>query len=118
MTRWLVALTALAPGFALADPAASLQAAYANTIVSTYPDGREAKLWLEPGGVYRGQGRRGGLSSGRWEVKGDRICLKQSRPVPVPLRYCTDLVEGGVGTVWAGKAVTGETVRMELVAGR
>ena len=95
-----------------------LEPAFANTIVSTYPDGRVAKMWLERDGTYRGQGRKGGQTSGRWTLKGGQICMKQSRPVPVPFTYCTNIVEGGVGTRWTSKAVTGEPVRIELVAGR
>jgi hypothetical protein len=113
-----VLLAALAtPAFAAA-PAAVPPVAFTGTVVSTYPDGRTAKLWLEPGGTYRGQGRRGGLSRGSWKVEGDRICLRQSRPFPYPKSYCTRMVDGGVGTTWQGKAVTGEDVTMTLVAGR
>ncbi len=95
-----------------------LQAAFGGTIVSTYPDGRTALLWLEPDGAYRGQGRRGGRSSGRWKLKDGRMCLRQSRPLPIPKSFCTAMVEGGVGTTWAARAVTGEPVRVELRAGR
>jgi hypothetical protein len=38
--------------------------------------------------------------------------------VPIPLTYCTDIIQGGVGTQWSGKAATGEPVRLELVSGR
>ena len=105
------------------DPAASspdsrLKAAFGNTIISTYPDGRKASLWLEPGGSYRGVGRRGKPSSGSWTVKGEQICLKQSRPIPMPVTYCTAIAQGGVGTRWTGKAVTGEPIKLELVPGR
>lgn len=96
---------------------AGMEAAFTSAVVSTYPDGRTAKLWLEQGGTYRGQGRRGKPSSGRWTIKGERICLKQSRPIAAPFSFCTALPKAGV-TSWTGKAVTGETVRMELVAGR
>ena len=107
----------------IAAPAAAqdvslLEPAFANTIVSTYPDGRTAKLWLNRDGTYRAQGRRGKPSSGRWTLKGERICLKQSRPVPGPFSYCTAVKRGGVGTSWSGKAVTGEPIRIQLVAGR
>ncbi len=74
-----------------------------------------------PGRKKRGPRRlcpRGRLSSGRWRVSGEQICFRQSRPFPYPLSYCTTLVRGGVGTVWSGKAVTGEPIRIELVAGR
>lgn len=109
--------------FALAAPVLAqapspLEPAFANTVVSTYPDGRTAKLWLEPDGTYRGEGRRGKPSSGRWRLEGDRMCFRQSRPFPAPFSYCTPVVQGGVGAVWSGKAVTGEPIRIELVPGR
>ena len=102
----------------LSPSLAALEAAFDNTVVSTYPDGRQAKAWLNRDGTWRGQGRSGKTNSGRWTLKGERVCLRQSRPVPVPLAYCTEVRPGGVGTTWTGKAVTGEAVRFELVAGR
>ncbi len=98
-----------------ADP---MQAAYANTVVSTDPDGRTARLWLNADRTYSGQGRRGGRSSGVWEVRGADLCLRQRRPIPSPVRYCTPVVSGGVGARWRAKAVTGEPITVELVAGR
>ena len=95
-----------------------LEPAFSNTIVSTYPDGRKAKLWLNRDGSYRAQGRRGKPSSGRWTLKGERICLKQTRPIAGPFSYCTAVKRGGVGTSWSGKAVTGEPIRISVVAGR
>ena len=103
---------------AAAQNVSLLEPAFSNTIVSTYPDGRTAKLWLNKDGTYRAQGRRGKPSSGRWTLKGERICLKQSRPVPGPFSYCTGVKRGGVGTSWSGKAVTGEPIKIRLVAGR
>ncbi len=106
------ALHAATPG---EDP---LAAAYGNTLVSTYPDGRTARLWLSPGGRYTGQGRRGGRNAGVWSVRGASVCFSQRRPIPVPIRYCTPMVTGGVGTRWTARAVTGETIRVEVVPGR
>lgn len=114
-------LPPLALGLCLAAPAVaapSVEAAFGNTIVSTYPDGRKAKLWLHPGGTYDGQGRRGKPSSGRWTVKGAKICLKQLKPVSAPFSYCTPLPTGGVGSTWSAKAVTGEPIRVSVIAGR
>lgn len=99
-------------------PSAVPEAAFSNTVLSVYPDGRTAKLWLERDGTYRGQGRRGKPSSGKWSVKGERICLKQTRPFPAPFSYCTEVRQGGVGTAWSGKAVTGEPITIQLIAGR
>ena len=120
MIRALAVAAALLAAPAAAQtktPPPGLEAAFTGTVVSTYPDGRTAKLWLNQDGTYRGQGRRGKPSSGRWSLTGQRICLKQSRPIAVPMSYCTALPPAGA-TRWAGKAVTGEPVRLELVPGR
>ena len=112
---------ALAPAAVLAAPpayAGGLQAAFGNTIVSTYPDGRTAKLWLNADGSYDGLSRHRTRSGGRWSVKGERLCLKQSRPFFYPFAWCSPLVSGGVGTTWSGKAPTGEAIRLTLVPGR
>src|SRR5207249_1593703 len=61
-----------------------VSAAFGNTIVSTYPDGRTAELWLHPDGGYDAMGRRKDPSSGHWKVKGEKVCLKQKKPIPVP----------------------------------
>ncbi|WP_377355211.1 hypothetical protein [Phenylobacterium terrae] len=114
----LAATAALIATPALATAPEVLQPAFKNTIVSTYPDGRQAKLWLNPDGTYRAAGRRGKPSSGRWTLKGEEICLKQQRPFPAPFSYCTAVRRGGVGTSWTGKAVTGEQIRISVVAGR
>jgi hypothetical protein len=112
----LLSAVLLTPTAAAAQ--SGVEPAFGNTIVSTYPDGRVAKAWLRPDGSYVGEGRRGGRSSGRWTVKGDRVCMRQSRPIPIPKTYCTALISGAVGTRWSAKAVTGETVMMSLVAGQ
>jgi hypothetical protein len=98
--------------------ASDLAPAFGNTLVSTYPDGRTARTWLSADGRYEGQGRRGGASSGVWRVRDGRICLTQRRPIPFPRAFCTPIVKGEVGTRWTARAVTGETVQMELRAGR
>lgn len=114
----LLAASAPARMAASQTPTGLPEAAFTNTVVSTYPDGRTAKLWLERNGTYRGVGRRGKPSSGKWTVKGQQVCLRQSRPFPAPITYCTAIKQGEVGTEWAGKAVTGEPVTFKLVAGR
>jgi hypothetical protein len=95
-----------------------LAKAFGNTIVSTYPDGRKAELWLRPDGGYSAQGRRGDPSSGTWSVSGAKVCLKQQKPFWAPFSFCTAIPPGGVGSSWTAKAVTGETVRVRLVQGR
>ena len=113
----------VATTFAHAGPSSDaaetgLAAAFDNTIVSTYPDGREAKLWLNPDGTYTGEGRKRTFSSGHWKIRGDNICMTQSEPLAIPFSYCTPLQEGGVGTTWEAKAISGETVVCTLVHGR
>lgn len=98
--------------------AASVNAAFGNTIVSTYPDGRIGKLWLKPGGDYSAEGRRHDKSSGHWKVSGDKLCLKQSRPIPMFIKFCTPIPAGGMDHAWAAKAVTGEPIRVQLVRGQ
>ena len=97
---------------------ADLRPAFGNTLLSTYPDGRTARMWLQSGGRYEGRGRRGGLSNGVWTVRDGQVCFSQRRPVPLPGSFCTPIVRGGVGTHWTAKAMTGETIRVDLIAGR
>jgi hypothetical protein len=101
-----------------AAPPPQLEAAFHNTIVSTYPDGRQARLWLNKDGSYRAQGRRHDPSHGTWTVKGDQICLHQHKPATVPIAYCTAIPSGEVGSHWSAKSVFGDPLRVQLVAGR
>ena len=123
MTRLIAVLAAL-PAVALiaAEPSAaspgSVQAAFGNTVVSTYPDGRTGLLWMKPDGTYSAVGRRRTPSSGTWRVNGDLVCLKQRKPRSAPISYCTRFPNGGVGTSWQARAVTGEKITIKLVRGR
>jgi hypothetical protein len=99
----LVLLTA-----AEAPPA--LQKAFAGTIVSTYPDGRTAELWMSPGGTYTSEGRRHDRHSGHWKLKGDKVCFNRGL-----FGYCTAMPSESAFTT---KAVTGETIQVRLVPGR
>ena len=92
--------------------------AFGNTIVSTYPDGRTGKLWLKADGTYSALGRRHDPSSGHWKVSGGKLCLRQSKPLSVPIHFCTPIPDGGMGHAWSTKAVTGEDIRVQMVKGR
>lgn len=93
-----------------------IQRAFGDTIVSTYPDGRTAKLWLDPSGSYQAMGRRRDRSSGHWRIERNRLCLKQDHPATLPFfRYCTPIP---ARDRWTTKAVTGETIQVRLVKGR
>ncbi len=118
MIRILLSLGVLAAATpCLAEGPTNLQAAFGNTIVSTYPDGRTAELWLHPDGSYSAEGRRHDRSGGHWKLKGEKLCLKQSHPLAFPFTYCTPIAQGGVGASWEGKAVTGEPIHIRLVRG-
>jgi len=112
------ALLTSAIGVASAHAASPVAAAFGNTILSTYPDGRTGELWLHPGGRYDAEGRKGDPSSGKWSLKGEKLCLKQSRPMPSFLSFCTPLPHKGMSAGWTAKAVTGETIQVRLVHGR
>jgi hypothetical protein len=94
-----------------------LDQAFGSTIVSTYPDGRQAELWLQRDGSYTSEGRRHDRASGRWQVKGDKLCMKQQRPIAAPFSYCTPVPADGLDKAWTSKAFTGEQIRIKLVKG-
>jgi hypothetical protein len=99
------------------DKSAMMAKAFGSTIVSTYPDGRQGELWLQRDGSYTAAGRRQDRSSGRWQIKGDKLCMKQQRPIPAPFSYCTPIPSGGIEKPWASKAYTGEAINIRLVRG-
>ncbi|MBB5744677.1 hypothetical protein [Brevundimonas variabilis] len=111
-----LALTVQAP--TVSPTAADLVPVFGNTLVSTYPDGRKARAWLTADGRFEGEGRRGGRNAGTWRVRDGKVCFSLRRPIIVPGSYCTPIVRGGIGTRWTATAVTGETITVELVAGR
>ncbi len=102
---------------AAGQAAAKIDAAFGNTIVSTYPDGRTGHLWIAKDGTYAYAGRRRTPSSGKWSMKGQQVCLKQKKPTSAPFTYCTVAPSGGIGTTWTAKAVTGEKLNVKLVKG-
>jgi hypothetical protein len=113
---------ALAPhalaGPTLARTPSPLEPAFGATIVSTHPDGRQARLWLNRDGSYAAQGRAGQRSGGVWALKGEKLCLTQKAPMPVPLAFCKRFPAVAVGAHWPDRAVNGEAVINSLVAGR
>jgi len=108
-------LAALAAGACAAPP---VEAAFGNTVVSTFPDGQTQHIWLDQDGVYTARGRRGQESGGRWSLKGSEICLQQRRPFPFPIVYCTPVPPDAATVSWTSKALNGQPVRLKLVQGR
>lgn len=110
-------LNAQAASPASSDPR-GVAAAFGNTVKALYPDGKHQRIWLRADGSWEAIGRRGKHSSGKWTVKGEKVCLKQSKPFPVPISYCTDFPsDGGVGAVWASKDMTGQPIKLTVVEG-
>ena len=112
----LVVVAHAAPAFA-ADGDAPLEAALGATIVSTHPDGRQAKLWLKRDGTYEAQGRAGERSGGVWRLTIDKLCLSQRRPFPIPFSYCKAVPPVSIGKPWREKAFNGDPVTNEVVPG-
>ena len=116
MKSLLIALTLIAlPGLAHAAP--RIEAVFGNTIVSTYPDGRVAYLWLKADGPYELLNRRRTTSGGAWTVKGEEVCMRQSKPIPAPMVFCTPAPTGDGSAPWKAKALTGEQVSVRVVKG-
>ncbi|HEX4180881.1 MAG TPA: hypothetical protein VHY32_08825 [Caulobacteraceae bacterium] len=119
MTR-ISALCAFSAAALLAGAvqASPIDQAFGNTILSTYPDGRTAELWLHPDGSYTAEGRKGDPSSGKWSMKGDKLCLKQSKPSSSIISFCKPAQADQLKSGYTTKAVTGETIQVKLVQGR
>ena len=92
--------------------------AFGNTVKAQYSDGKFQRLWFKADGSWEAVGRRGKFSAGRWSLKDDRVCLKQSNPFPAPFRYCTIFpAAGGIGAVWTSRDWQGEPIRLTVVKG-
>ncbi len=93
-----------------ADAPLALEKAFTGTIISTYPDGRTAELWMNPSGTFTSIGRSQDRHSGSWAVKGDQVCFRRGI-----FGYCTVIPTGGAYTT---RAMTGEMIQVRLVPGR
>jgi hypothetical protein len=121
MTRSLALLLAAVLAAPLASPAAAgppanVAAAFGNTVLTIDPDGRSRKIWLRPDGRWTGLSRRGLDLAGTWTVRGDKVCLRQSKPRLFG-RMCEKFPTApGVGV--ETKDPTGQTVQLKLVKGQ
>jgi hypothetical protein len=98
---------------------AVLEPAFTATVLSTYPDGRTSKLWLNRDGTFTGEERDHAMKGGKWNLKGQSICLRQTKPIPIPfLSFCSPIPATGVSVAWNGKAITGEPIVIRLIPGR
>lgn len=80
------------------------------TIVSTHPDGRQARLTLQAGNRYSAIGRKGQRSGGTWQLKDGRLCLNQTRPYRGPFPVCRAVPNVKPGQPWKDRAFNGEPV--------
>lgn len=115
-------LLAAAPGLSAADPSAAADArvgaAFGNTIISTYPDGRTQEIWLKPGGAWAGLSRTHRRLAGKWTLRGDKVCLRQKTPPTLPFSYCTPFPQDArVGAAWTSRDFVGTPIRLKLVRG-
>ena len=67
MSTTVLASAALVAMLAASSPNDILAPAFANTIVSSYPDGKTTKLWLNPNGSYDALRANGQRTAGSWE---------------------------------------------------
>lgn len=114
----LLAAFAVAPPVVhAADEAApNVKAAFGNTVLTIDPDGRSRKIWLKPDGTWTGLSRRGLDLAGKWTVRGEKVCLTQSKP-----RLFGSMCERFPTEFGAGhkaKDPTGKVVQLKLVKGR
>lgn len=91
-------------------------AAFGNTVVSSYPDGTSQKIWLHPDGSWDGVSRKGAHLAGRWTLRDDKVCLRQTNPPTLPIRYCTAVPPSG-DAQWSGKDVLGRPITLSLMKG-
>jgi hypothetical protein len=93
-------------------------AAFGNTVVSTYSDGTSQKIWLHPDGRWTGLSRSNGPLAGNWSVRGEKVCLKQSKPPTLPVAFCTALpATSQPGVQWASRDVAGRAITLSLMKG-
>ncbi len=122
MTRipLLISLLALATAASAAEPAdksaAKVDSTFGNTVLSVYPDGRSQKIWLQPDGTWTGLSRRGNPLAGKWTVKGEKVCLRQSKPPTLPISFCQTFPADPVRGVDA-RDLTGTPIHLKLVKG-
>jgi hypothetical protein len=114
----LLASLSITTGAQAAEPAPQVKPAFGNTVLSIYPDGRSQKIWMHPDGTWDGQSRRGSPLAGSWSVKGDKVCMKQSRPPTLPIAYCTAFPANTfVGVTWTSKDMSGTPIQLKVVKG-
>jgi hypothetical protein len=115
----LVSGTSLRAGDAPVDAVPPFMAvAFDNTVMSHYPDGGWVKHWFNRDGSYEGRFSDGTRITARWQVDRNKVCLTRIRPGFMLPRFCSDIVEAGIGDSWTARDPLGRRVRNTLVRGR
>lgn len=112
----LIPLAARAASAPSADAEHTVQATFGNTVFSIYPDGRSQKIWLHPDGTWDGKSRKGTALSGKWNMKGDKVCLRQSRPPTLPISFCQAMPKDP-DAVLTSRDLMGQTIHLKIVKG-
>ncbi|THD78022.1 MAG: hypothetical protein E7812_12595 [Phenylobacterium sp.] len=95
-----------------------IAAAFGNTVMSVYPDGRTQKIWLHPDGNWDGVGRSNQALAGHWTLKDDRVCLRQTKPPTLPFSYCAAFpTDPHIGITWTGKDFAGAPIKLTVLKG-
>lgn len=108
-----------AAGAALAEdttPDKAVAATFGNTVMSMYPDGRSQKIWMHPDGTWNGKSRRGIDLAGKWTMKGDKVCLRQSSPPTLPISFCQAMPKDPDVTL-TSHDLLGQTIHLKIVKG-
>jgi len=114
----LAASVSLAALNAQASELSRVAAAFGNTVMSIYPDGRTQKIWLHPDGLWDGVARDGKALSGKWTLKADKVCLRQTKPPTLPFSYCTAFPnDPQVGVTWTSKDFGGTPIKLMVLKG-
>jgi hypothetical protein len=114
----LAAAASLAAVNAQAADLSRVAAAFGNTVMSIYPDGRTQRFWLHPNGDWEGVGRDGRPLAGHWTVKDDKVCLRQTKPPTLPFSYCTPFpTDPRIGVAWTAKDFGGTPIKLTVVKG-
>lgn len=121
----LLLLVVSASAFALTSAAhagavepSGVAVAFGNTVKALYSDGKYQRLWFRADGTWEAIGRKGSATAGKWSLKDEKVCLRQSRPFPAPFRYCTTFpTTGGLGAVWTSHDWQGEPIKLTVVKG-
>lgn len=113
--KTFAAALAAAALFAAPAFADTMENAYANTIVITYPDGAQARYHFNADGSFTLFMPDGSQVSGAYEIAGEQICLTPAGGE----RACTAYVGGkNVGDTWTQTATDGSQINVTLQAGR